>query len=289
MNHGSDRYRKQRLFVSFLVIIFIFVFLGVFTIRGLKVLGDLTRSIYEHPLVVSNASLNAALETTKMHRDMKDIVLAIDPEEMEVTLLKIDATEKKVFEHLNIVRESILGEDGKILEKETRKLFQDWKPIREEVIHLLESGRRQEAVHITKAKGAEHVAKLEASMYGLNSYARNKSDNLIEFAEAKQSNFENVILILSLLGVVLSLIISVFAVRRVVIAENLLREKNQNLQNALDEIKVLRGILPICMHCKGIRNDEGYWNQLETYITENSDVRFSHGICDKCLKEHYHK
>ncbi|MDX2436836.1 MAG: GAF domain-containing protein, partial [Acidobacteriota bacterium] len=59
----------------------------------------------------------------------------------------------------------------------------------------------------------------------------------------------------------LSLIISVFAVRRVIIAENLLREKNNNLQKAFDEIKVLRGILPICMHCKGIRNDEGYWNQ----------------------------
>ena len=130
MNHDFDRFRKQRLFISFLVIILTFVFLGVFTIRGLKVLGDLTRSIYEHPLVVSNASLNAALETTKMHRDMKDIVLAIGPEEMDATLLKIDAAEKKVFEYLDIVRERILGEDGKNLEKEARRLFQDWKPTR---------------------------------------------------------------------------------------------------------------------------------------------------------------
>lgn len=287
MNHESGRIRKQRLLISFLVIIFIFVFLGVFTIRGLNVLGDLTRSIYEHPLVVSNASLNAALETTKMHRDMKDIVLAIDPEEIEASLMKIDAAENRVIEHLDIVREQILGEDGKNLEKEARKLFQDWRPIREEVIDLLESGKKEEAVNITKAKGAEHVAKLEIKMYGLNSYARKKSDSLIKFAEIEQSNLETVTIILTFFGVVLSLIISVLAVRRVVIAENSLTDKNKNLQKAIDEIKMLRGILPICMHCKGIRNDEGYWNQLETYITEHSDVRFSHGICDKCLKEHY--
>ena len=218
---------------------------------------------------------------------MKDIVLATNPEEIEASLQKIEVAEKKVLEHLDIVREQILGEDGKNLEKEARKLFQDWRPIREEVINLLESGKTQEAVHITKAKGAEHVAKLETKMYGLNSYARKKSNSLINFAEIEQSNLENVTIILTLFGVVLSLIISVLAVRRVVIAESSLTDKNKNLQKAIDEIKMLRGILPICMHCKGIRNDEGYWNQLETYITEHSAVRFSHGICDKCLKEHY--
>ncbi|MCI5222328.1 MAG: PAS domain S-box protein [Candidatus Electrothrix sp. AR4] len=53
------------------------------------------------------------------------------------------------------------------------------------------------------------------------------------------------------------------------------------------EIKTLRGILPICMHCKGIRDDKGYWNQLENYITEHSEAQFSHGVCEKCVKKHY--
>ncbi|MBN2807917.1 MAG: response regulator [Deltaproteobacteria bacterium] len=66
-----------------------------------------------------------------------------------------------------------------------------------------------------------------------------------------------------------------------------LEEKNKELEKALGEIKTLQGILPICMHCKGIRDDDGAWNQLEKYITEHSDAQFSHGICDKCLKEHY--
>jgi hypothetical protein len=61
----------------------------------------------------------------------------------------------------------------------------------------------------------------------------------------------------------------------------------ENLQKALKEVKVLRGILPICSFCKKIRDDEGYWNQLEIYIKDHSDADFSHGICPVCLKEHY--
>ncbi|OGQ94181.1 MAG: hypothetical protein A2521_05790 [Deltaproteobacteria bacterium RIFOXYD12_FULL_57_12] len=60
-----------------------------------------------------------------------------------------------------------------------------------------------------------------------------------------------------------------------------------DLRAALAQIKTLRGILPICSFCKQIRDDKGYWNQLEQYVTEHSGAEFSHGICPKCLKEHY--
>jgi len=58
-------------------------------------------------------------------------------------------------------------------------------------------------------------------------------------------------------------------------------------QRALDEIKVLRGIIPICSHCKQIRDDKGYWNRVENYIEEHTEALFSHGICPDCLKEHH--
>lgn len=61
----------------------------------------------------------------------------------------------------------------------------------------------------------------------------------------------------------------------------------QTLQNALSEVKVLRGIIPICSFCKKVRDDDGYWNQVEVYIRERSDADFSHGICPVCAKEHY--
>jgi hypothetical protein len=61
----------------------------------------------------------------------------------------------------------------------------------------------------------------------------------------------------------------------------------KKLQDALDKIKVLRGIIPICASCKKIRDDKGYWNQIESYIKEHSDADFSHSICPDCAKKLY--
>ncbi|MBU0730890.1 MAG: hypothetical protein KKE17_02830 [Proteobacteria bacterium] len=63
-----------------------------------------------------------------------------------------------------------------------------------------------------------------------------------------------------------------------------LRSKQLELKEALNEVKTLSGIIPICMSCKKIRDDKDYWNQLEVYISEHTDARFSHGICPDCLK-----
>lgn len=59
------------------------------------------------------------------------------------------------------------------------------------------------------------------------------------------------------------------------------------LQNALAKIKTLSGLLPICSHCKKIRDYKGYWNQIEGYIQEHSEAKFSHSICQECAKEFY--
>ena len=60
-----------------------------------------------------------------------------------------------------------------------------------------------------------------------------------------------------------------------------------HLQNALGEVKTLSGLLPICASCKKIRDDSGYWNQIEGYIRDRSEAEFSHGICPECAKKLY--
>ncbi|MBU4233075.1 MAG: GAF domain-containing protein [Desulfobacterales bacterium] len=59
------------------------------------------------------------------------------------------------------------------------------------------------------------------------------------------------------------------------------------LQDALIQVKILQGLLSICAHCKKIRDDQGYWQQLEAYISQRSAAKFSHGVCPDCLQEHY--
>lgn len=69
--------------------------------------------------------------------------------------------------------------------------------------------------------------------------------------------------------------------------QNELEDKNKELQKALDDVKQLSGFIPICAACKKIRDDEGYWNQIDLYISQHSDAQFSHGMCPDCLKEFY--
>ena len=68
--------------------------------------------------------------------------------------------------------------------------------------------------------------------------------------------------------------------------QDLLNEKKM-LEGALIEVKKLKGLLPICSFCKRIRDDKGYWNQIESYIHQHSEAEFSHGICPECAKKHY--
>ncbi|WP_319521206.1 cache domain-containing protein [uncultured Desulfosarcina sp.] len=68
--------------------------------------------------------------------------------------------------------------------------------------------------------------------------------------------------------------------------DNLIDEKEKT-QAAMAEIKQLKGLLPICSNCKKIRDDSGYWNQIESFIREHSEAEFSHGICPDCVKKLY--
>jgi transcriptional regulator with PAS, ATPase and Fis domain len=66
-----------------------------------------------------------------------------------------------------------------------------------------------------------------------------------------------------------------------------LEKKNTELQEALANIQTLSGMLPICAYCKKIRDDKGYWSQVEEYISKHTDTQFSHGICPECAKKAY--
>jgi phosphoserine phosphatase RsbU/P len=74
---------------------------------------------------------------------------------------------------------------------------------------------------------------------------------------------------------------------RLIAMQDRLSNKVLELRDALNQIKTLSGIVPICAGCKKIRDDQGYWNQVETYISAHSEAQFSHGLCPDCLKKYY--
>ena len=75
--------------------------------------------------------------------------------------------------------------------------------------------------------------------------------------------------------------------RRILALHRQLRGKVRELENALQHVKQLQGLLPICMHCKQIRDDEDAWHQLEAYIEKNTEALFTHTLCKSCMQTHY--
>lgn len=283
----ADAIRNNKLLLGFLLIIGLFLSFGLITTREIFALGNFTGMIYRHPLVVSNASLTAALNVTKMHRSMKDVVLFSSPELREDAMQAVNAGEQVVYQQLDAVRDNILGAEGQALEKETRQLFAGWEPIRQEVIALARSGKRAEAALITQGKGAQHVAVLENKMRELTLYAKQNAESFMTRARMRMDKVEHIVIFLTIAGVMVSALIAFFTISRVRRDEKMLLAEKNKLQKALDEIKTLRGIIPVCSFCKQIRDERGLWRRMEEYIQAHSDADFSHGVCPDCLKKHY--
>lgn len=77
------------------------------------------------------------------------------------------------------------------------------------------------------------------------------------------------------------------ALARQVVIQLELRRVSARLVAALNKIKLMEGLIPICAYCKGIRNDQGYWSTVEQFIKQHSTVEFTHGVCDECLQKHF--
>jgi len=108
----------------------------------------------------------------------------------------------------------------------------------------------------------------------------------VSMSHGQETGFE----VIGLLGSVLMLF-GIILIKPIFVtlttAEKEQRELAAKLQEALSNIKVLSGLLPICSHCKKIRDDKGYWGQLEVYIRDRSNAEFSHSICPECAQKHY--
>lgn len=403
----------QGLMLGFTALILLFLLFGVVTIYDIQKVSRLSLAIYNHPLVVSNAALQANVSIAKMHRSMKDVVLFHSLSRIQQSIEIVNDEEERVHRQLDIVKNNILGEEGKTLENEARKLFDAWRPIRNEVIGLVHNDQIENAANITIGKGADHVALLEEKMLGLTNYARNKASEFTRESEKVHSRLNVITISFLIVGILISLLVAYWSINQTKFAQqninrsesryrtlfNSIRDailvadtnrtiidcnpalldlfgyskeevlgkqtlsiyKNEeefkqmgvaikdhigdpeflytvnykkkdcsvfpgetnvfyllddegrttgfiglirniterelaqeqqdhliaDLQKTLSEVKTLRGFLPICSHCKNVRDDKGYWNQIEAYIEDHSETEFSHSICPECAKKYF--
>jgi len=201
-NKKIDRELKIIRIFSIITILLVLV-INFLSLYHIKTMHDVTENIYMHPLKVSNAALNVQKGVIKIHRDMKDVVLCKSQSELKNVIQRVDDEEKNVYASLKIIELNILGSKGLALYKKTYILFENWKSIRDEVISLVRTNRLEDAIEITKNKGAIHVSNLESSALKLNRYAHHKADEFQRSAQITFMNFKyiNIIFTIIALGI----------------------------------------------------------------------------------------
>jgi two-component system cell cycle sensor histidine kinase/response regulator CckA len=228
MNRPQHSNISKRLILGFSALIIIFILFGVYTLYDIHRISQLSRHIYNHPLVVSNAALQANMSILRIHRSMKDVVLFHSLSRIQKSIEKVNDEEDRVHRQLDIVKNNILGDEGKALENEAKKLFDAWRPIRNEVIGFVHNGQRENAANITIGKGADHVALLETKMLGLLNYAKGKASEFNLETERIASRSNIIVISLLLLATLVSIFIAFTIIKRTLLIEkNLMESETQ--------------------------------------------------------------
>lgn len=198
---------SKKILVGFLLIVIVVVSLGFNSQWQLAKISQDADDLYQHPFAVSNAAKNINFNLVSMHRHMKDVVLAKDEEELVLAVKAVAAHEEKALAEFDIIFDRFLGDKSQI--NKTYRAFIDWKTIRTEVIQLMRDGKEEQAIAITKGKGAVHVGYLNLLVEEFVSFAYNKA---AQFHSRALSNKDQAMLFNLIFSVVALLLVIVFAV-----------------------------------------------------------------------------
>jgi PAS domain S-box-containing protein len=234
MNKAKQSNIKQKMMLGFCALIIIFILFSALTLYNIHRVSNLSRTIYNHPLVVSNATLQANVYITKIHRSMKDVVLFDSSSRIQQSIEVVNEEEKQVYHHLDIVKKNILGEQGKALENEARKLFDLWRPIRNKVIRLVRNDQRKNAANITIGEGANHVALLEEKMLGLTNYAMNKASEFISETERVHLRLNVTSILFLLLGIFISILVAFLTLKQALLSEKELQKSEEEYRSLIE-------------------------------------------------------
>jgi PAS domain S-box-containing protein len=229
---------RRGILYGFTGMMILFIGYGLFSYMAIGSLLDLARTIYNHPLVVSNASLAAKTNILKMHIKMKDILILKNPEEIESTIYEINALERYAYDDLKTVQANILGLEGKNKAGEAIRLMNEWKPVNSQILNCVKNLDYETAIELSRKDSALHVLRLEAIMTELNTYARNKATGFITESKRLYGRAENLTIILGIAWVLLSGVIILFTVKRAGSTERQLAHEKERFEKTFHSVPV---------------------------------------------------
>lgn len=198
---------------SFAAFILLISGLGVFHIYMLQSLGDRIEKMYRHPFTVSNAARGVALDLVSMHRDMKDVVLARSPKQLDDAIRSVAANEASALARFNLIFDRFLGDREWIYT--AYRAFIAWKPIRDEVIVLVQAGEYDLAAEITRGRGARHLTMLTGYVDEMVLFANDKAEEFYLLSNRDEQRASVLVVSFGVLSIVLALSIATYVIRRI--------------------------------------------------------------------------
>lgn len=183
--------------------------------KSMNTLSDLTNKLYRHPFTVSISVLRANRKIVAMHCSMIDVVSAKNNHQMLTAINRVNQLEENVYKNFTLIDERFQGD--KKLVNDALKMFRNWKPIRDEVIALVNSKEKEKATAVVKEKETMHMALLNNSMKLLEDFAMSKADEYHKNADKTNTNVQRMVggmLIFSLIIVTILAFLITQAIQR---------------------------------------------------------------------------
>ena len=260
---NNTNYKKEMFTIigSFLILTIIVVLVEIYSINALNTMNKTTNNIYNHPLKVSNAALNIRLNILKIHRDMKDVVLSDSMENIRLILNQINLHEKEIYRSFDVIKNDILGEEGYALYVDAKNQYDNWKPIRNEVVFYINKNNYKKAIDITKNKGAKHVSLLEEKANKLNQYARNKATYFRDEASSTFENKYNALFIIVHIVFIFFISITYYIAKRFYNYATLVNNKTLELQRSNTLLEESQKIANMCSWENDHIQNKIFWSE----------------------------
>lgn len=202
-----------RLGLSFGLLTLLLLSMGLFGMNRMGLLAELTSRLYEHPLMVSNAVIQANLNVVKIQNAMKDVLIVEDLARIDGIEEQIADCEGKVEKNFALIQERFLGDPETY--RVPMQSFAAWKPIRKRIIALARAGERQKAYVLAMEEEAPHVALAARQMQALTDFAHNKAVQFMDNAAATERETSQVTVALLITAIVLGALVAFFTSRSI--------------------------------------------------------------------------
>jgi signal transduction histidine kinase/DNA-binding response OmpR family regulator len=204
---------KSRLRGASALILLLFLAFGLFSLYEMLALDRLTWELYTHPFQVSNAALRASVGVSNMQGSMRQAILARSASEIALAVLEVREAERSAYDNLEVIRNKILGAEGKQLERDTRELLDGWVKIIREVLQLAQQGNKAAAIALTLSQEDALFNRLGQRLLELRNYAGNKATGFMADAGEQQRQIYQSTILFVAIASLLAFLLGFFLIR----------------------------------------------------------------------------